>query len=93
MDKQGKAKPDVAVASAPLSDVAAKLLMWAKPHGTYMTELRKSILAADAAGDIEERDRLFAIYQTWAEKYLVPDSTTLSKDQSFPVGTPTKQAK
>ena len=81
MDKQGMIRPDLAVATAPLSGVTAKLLMWSKPHGTYMTELRKSILAADAAGDIAERDRLFSIYQPWAEKYL-----TLG-------GTPTEQAK
>ncbi len=71
-DKHGKAKSDFAMASAPLSVMTAKLLMWGSPHGTYMNELRQSILEAEAAGDFAERDRLFAIYQSWAEKYLVP---------------------
>ena len=74
-DRNGKTRPDMVVTAAPLSAVAAKPLLWAKPHGTYMTDLGNSILTADAAGDTAERDRLFAIYQTWAEKYLNPSDT------------------
>ena len=56
-----------------------------------MNDMRDSILAADAAGDFTERDRLFAIYRTWAEKYLTPDSTTWTKDMLYPGTTPIKQ--
>lgn len=89
-DRDGKAKGDFARASAPLSVTTARLLMWGTPHGTYMTGLRRSILDADVAGDFAERDRLFSIYQPWAEKYLNPDSTTWSRDMLYP-GSPGKQ--
>ena len=91
IDKHGTTNADLAVASAPLNTVVARLLMWGTPHGTYMNELRQSILKADAAGDFAERDRLFATYQPWAEKYLDPDSTTWSRDRLYPGGTPIKQ--
>lgn len=91
IDKDGKAKSDLARAAAPLSVTTARLLMWGTPHGTYMTELRRSILNADAAGDFAERDRLFSIYRPWAEKYLDPDSTTWSQDKLYPGGSPAKQ--
>ena len=57
--------------------MTAKLLIWVKPADrSYMADLRQSILEADAAGNIAERDRLLAIYEPWAEKYLNPDSPT-----------------
>jgi len=79
-------------AAAPLNSIRLQLMRWESPHGGYMNDLRDSILAADAAGNFAERDRLFAIYQTWAEKYLDPDSTTWSRDKLYPGGTPGKQA-
>ena len=75
--KKGEPIPRLAVAAAPLNMMTAKLLIWVKPADrSYMADLRQSILDADAAGNIAERDRLFAIYQPWAEKYLNPDSPT-----------------
>ena len=75
--KKGELTPQLAVAAAPLTMMTAKLLIWAKPADrSYMADLRQSILEADAAGNFAERDRLFAIYQPWAEKYLNPDSPT-----------------
>ena len=79
-------------ATAPLNSIRLRLMRWESPHGVYMNDLRDSILAADAAGNFAERDRLFAIYQTWAEKYLDPDSTTWSRDKLYPGGTPGKKA-
>jgi hypothetical protein len=78
-------------ASAPLSDFAVKFRLWGPPHGAYMTKLRADILKADAAGDFAERDRLLALYQPWAEKYLNPDSATWSRDKLLPGRTPAKQ--
>ncbi len=89
-DEQARRNHDEA--AAPLNSIRLQLMRWDSPHGVYMNDLRDSILAADAAGDFAERDRLFAIYRTWAEKYLTPDSTTWSKDRLYPGGTPAKQA-
>jgi len=90
--KDERARRNHDEAAAPLNSIRLQLMRWESPHGIYMNELRDSILAADAAGDFAERDRLFAIYRTWAEKYLTPDSTTWSKDRLYPGGTPAKQA-
>jgi hypothetical protein len=91
-DKDERARRKHDEAAAPLNSIRLQLMRWDSPHGFYMNDLRDSILAADAAGDFAERDRLFAIYRTWAEKYLNPDSTTWSKDRLYPGGTPAKQA-
>ena len=87
-DEQARRKHDEA--AAPLNSIRLQLMRWNSPHGVYMNDLRDSILAADAAGDFAERDRLFAIYRTWAEKYLNQDSTTWSQDRLYPGGTPAK---
>ena len=71
-------------AAAPLSDFAVKFQLWGPPHGAFMTKLRADILKADAAGDIAERDRLMALYQPWAEKYLNADSTAWSREKLRP---------
>ena len=55
----------------PLTGTNSLLAQWPKPQGQYMNSLRKQILAADANGDTAERDRLFSIYRTWADKYLL----------------------
>ena len=78
-------------AAAALNSIRLQLMRWDTPHGVYMNDLHDSILAADASGDFAERDRLFAIYRAWAEKYLAPDSATWSKDRLYPGGTPGKQ--
>ena len=88
-DKRARRNHDEA--AAPLNNIRLQLMRWDSPHGVYMKDLRESILAADASGDFTERDRLFAIYRTWAEKYLTPDSTTWTKDKLYPGGTPEKQ--
>jgi hypothetical protein len=90
--KDERARRNHDEAAAPLNSIRLQLMRWDSPHGVYMNDLRDSILAADAAGESAERDRLFAIYRTWAEKYLNQDSTTWSKDRLYPGGTPTKQA-
>ena len=90
--KDERARRNHDEAAAPLNSIRLQLMRWDSPHGVYMNDLRDSILAADAAGDFAERDRLFAIYRTWAEKYLNQDSTTWSKDRLYPGGTPAKQA-
>lgn len=78
--KKGEPIPRLAVAAAPLNMMTAKLLIWVKPADrSYMADLRQSILDADAAGNIAERDRLFAIYQPWAEKYLDPGAQPANK--------------
>ena len=75
--KKGELTHQLAVAAAQLTMTTAKLLRWNQPADrSYMADLRQSILEAEAAGNIEERDRLFAIYAPWAEKYLNPDSPT-----------------
>jgi hypothetical protein len=90
-DKDERARRKHDEAAAPLNSIRLQLMRWDSPHGFYMNDLRDSILAADAAGDFAERDRLFAIYRTWAEKYLTPDSTTWSKDRLYAGGTPEKR--
>jgi len=89
MDERARRNHDEA--AAPLNSVRLQLMRWDSPHGVYMNDLRDSILAADVASDYAERDRLFAIYRTWAEKYLNPDSTTWTKDRLYPGGIPAKQ--
>ena len=89
--KDERARRNHDEAAAPLNSIRLQLMRWDSPHGVYMNDLRDSILAADVAGDFAERDRLFAIYRTWAEKYLTPDSTTWSRDSLYPGGTPEKQ--
>ena len=88
--KDERAKRNHDEAAAPLNSIRVQLMRWDSPHGVYMNDMRDSILEADAAGDFAERDRLFAIYRTWAEKYLTPDSTTWSKDRLYPGGTQAK---
>jgi hypothetical protein len=59
----------------PVVSKMAEMLTWKEPHGGYMLRLRQRIIDADRRGDIELRDRLLAIYEAWAAKYLDPRSS------------------
>lgn len=50
----------------------AKWYIWDPPSGWFLTDLKNRTIQAEADGNIEERDKLFAIYKTWADKYLIP---------------------
>jgi len=50
----------------------AKWYMWDPPSGWFLIDLKNRTIQADSDGNIEERDKLFAIYKVWADKYLTP---------------------